>query len=76
VHGAEAKLVAPAGWDETAGDPPVDVARIAKAQDVLRETIRKALEEEEFCAVFESEASIRARWPLGEPTTGGTPARP
>jgi hypothetical protein len=67
VHGAEAKLVVPAGWDETPGDPPADVAKIARAQDVLRKTIRRALEEEEFRIVFESEESIRGRWPLEEP---------
>ena len=66
-HGAEAKLVVPAGWDETPGDPPTDVAKIAKAQDVLRKAIRKAIEDEAFRAVFESEESIRARWPLEEP---------
>jgi hypothetical protein len=27
--GAEAQLVVPAGWDETAGDPPPDVVQIA-----------------------------------------------
>jgi len=29
-------LVAPTGWDETDADPPPHVAKIAKAQDVLR----------------------------------------
>jgi hypothetical protein len=74
VHGAEAELVVPAGWDETPGDPPVDVAKIAKAQDVLRKTIRRALDEEEFRMVFESQESIRNRWPLGEAAEGGIPA--
>jgi hypothetical protein len=64
VHGAESKLVVPAGWDESDDDPPRDVARIAKAQDVLRAAIRRAIENEEFRAVFETENAIRQRWPL------------
>jgi hypothetical protein len=68
VHGAEARLVVPAGWDETDGDPPRDVARVAQAQDVLRSALRKAIEDEAFRAVFENEESIRARFPLEEPT--------
>jgi Apea-like HEPN len=67
VHGAEAHLVVPAGWDETEGDPPRDVARIARAQDVLRLVLRKAIEDEAFRAVFENEESIRRRFPLEEP---------
>jgi hypothetical protein len=62
VHGDESKLVAPAGWAETTDNPPPDVARIAKAQEVLRKAIRKAIEAEEFRAVFESEERIRARF--------------
>ncbi len=64
VHGAEAKLVVPAGWDETEGDPPRDVARVAQALEVLRSAIRKATEEEEFRVLFATDDSIRARWPL------------
>jgi hypothetical protein len=64
VHGAESQLVAPVGWDESDADPPRDVAKIAKAQDVLRQAIRKAFEDDGFRAVFESEESIQARWPL------------
>jgi hypothetical protein len=67
VHGAEARLVVPAGWDETQGDPPRDVARVAQAQDVLRSALRKAIEDDAFRAVFENVESIRARWPLDEP---------
>jgi hypothetical protein len=64
VHGAELKLLAPAGWDESPGDAPAAVAKIAKAQDVLRLTIRRALEDAEFRAVFETDEGIRARFPL------------
>jgi hypothetical protein len=74
VHGADARLVVPAGWDETTGDPPRDVARVAQAQDVLRHALRKAIEDEGFRGVFQSEDSIRRRFPLEEPdegTTGG-----
>jgi hypothetical protein len=67
VHGAEAKLVVPAGWDQTPSDPPHDVARVARAQDVLRLALQKAIEDEAFRAVFESEASIRAQFPLDAP---------
>jgi hypothetical protein len=70
VHGAESRLIAPAGWDETLDDPSADVAKIAKAQDVLRLTIRRALEDEEFRAVFESADSIRVRFPLEDPPGG------
>ena len=69
VHGAESTLVVPSGWDETPGDPPAGVAKIASAQDVLRRAIRKAIEEEEFRGVFESEESIRARFPIEPPST-------
>jgi hypothetical protein len=64
VHGAEETLVVPAGWAETAGETPPDVARVARAQDVLRGAIRKAIEDAEFCSIFENDEVIRARWPL------------
>ena len=70
AHGAESTLIAPAGWDETSDDPPADVAKIAKAQDVLRLAIRRALEDEEFRAVFDTEESIRGRFPLDDPPGG------
>jgi hypothetical protein len=70
VHGAESKLVAPVGWDETEGDPPRDVAKIAKAQDVLRAAIRKAIQDEEFRSSFESGEALRARFPLNEAAAG------
>jgi hypothetical protein len=70
VHGGESMLVALAGWDETRGDPPSDVAKVAKAQDVLRQTVRRALEDEEYRAVFLAEESIRARLPLDAPAGG------
>jgi hypothetical protein len=66
VHGAESQLVAPTGWDESEGDLPPDVARIAQAQDVLRIAIRNALADEELRSVFQKDESIRARWPLEE----------
>lgn len=64
VHGAEGMLVAPTGWDESDADPPPDVAKIAKAQDVLRSVIRKAIEDEDFRAAFASGGTVRTRWPL------------
>jgi hypothetical protein len=64
VHGDEGRLVVPAGWDETAGDPPRDVARIAQAQDVLRSAVRRAIEDEEFRLVFADDALIREQFPL------------
>jgi hypothetical protein len=64
VHGAAVKLVAPAGWEETEGDPPPDVAKVATAQDVLRAAIRKAIEEADFRAIFASDQAIRERWPV------------
>ena len=64
VHGAESKLVVPAGWDESGEEPPRDVAKITKAQDVLRAAIRRSIESEAFRAVFEYDDAIRARWPL------------
>lgn len=67
VHGAESRLVAPIGWDESDTDPPPDVEKVAKAQDVLRKTIRKAIEDAEFRSVFESDEAIRVRWPLEDP---------
>jgi hypothetical protein len=72
VHGADARLVVPAGWDETAGDPPRDVARVAQAQDVLRLALRKTIEDEEFRGVFENEESIRETFPLEKPYEGAT----
>jgi hypothetical protein len=53
-----------AGWDETAGDPPRDVARIAQAQDVLRSAVRRAIDDEEFRLVFADDALIRQQFPL------------
>jgi hypothetical protein len=41
-----------------------EVAPFALAQDVLRAASRKAIEDGEFRAVFESEDSVRARWPV------------
>lgn len=64
VHGAEAELVAPEGWYEGDEEPPADVKKIAKAQDVLRATARRAIEDDDFRAVFESKDAITARWPL------------
>lgn len=64
VHGAEAELVAPEGWYEGDEEPPADVKKIAKAQDVLRATARRAIEDDDFRAVFESKDAIAARWPL------------
>jgi hypothetical protein len=39
------------------------IADIARVQDVLRRTVRRCIEEDEFRATFESEDSIRKRWP-------------
>jgi Apea-like HEPN len=64
VHGAEVKLVAPEGWYEGHEEPPADVKKIAKAQDVLRAAVRRAIEEDDFRAVFDSNEAIAARWPL------------
>ncbi len=68
VHGAESQLVAPVGWYESADDPPGDVMKIAKAQDVLRNAIRHAIENDDFRAVFDDAAAIRERWLLEPPT--------
>jgi hypothetical protein len=64
VHGAAVELVAPAGWEETEGEPPPDVARVATAQDVLRAAIRMAIEDADFRAIFASDHAIRDRWPV------------
>jgi hypothetical protein len=64
VHGDEGRLVAPAGWDEGAGDPPRDLARIAQALDVLQKAVRRAIEDEAFRLVFLSDEAMRARLPL------------
>ena len=64
VHGAESQLVAPAGWYETDDDPPSDVAKVARAQDVLRGAVRRAIESDDFRAVLQNAAAIRARWPI------------
>ena len=64
VHGAPVKLLIPIGSDGTQGDPPKDFAKIAKAQDVLRAAIRRAVEDDAFRAVFENDDAIRERWPL------------
>jgi hypothetical protein len=64
VHGAESKLLAPTGWAESDEEPPPDVVKIAKAQDVLRAAIRRAIEDDDYRGVFETEDAIRERWPL------------
>jgi hypothetical protein len=64
VHGAAVELVAPAGWEETESDPPADVAKVAKAQDVLRTAVWKAIENEGFRSVFTDDQAIRERWPI------------
>lgn len=64
VHGAEVQLVAPEGWYESSEEPPDDVKKIAKAQDVLRAAARRAIEDSDFRVVFESSDAITARWPL------------
>jgi Apea-like HEPN len=68
VHGAESTLVAPGGWYESDAEPPADVRKIAKAQDVLRAAIRRAIEDNEFRAVFVDDDAIAARWPLEQPS--------
>jgi hypothetical protein len=47
---SRSRLVAPAGWYETDAEPPADVKKIAKAQDVLRAAVRRAIESEELRA--------------------------
>lgn len=64
VHGAEVQLIAPEGWYESSEEPPDDVKKIAKAQDVLRAAARRAIEDSDFRVVFESSDAITARWPL------------
>lgn len=64
VHGTEDRLLVPSGWDETPGEPPRDVARVSQAQDVLRRAVRRAIEDEEFRAVFTIDDAIRRRFPL------------
>lgn len=64
VHGDEVTLVAPPGWTESSGDLPLDVARVAKAQDVLRAAIRRSIEDDAFCAAFASDEAVRQIWPL------------
>src|SRR4051794_35478747 len=64
VHGTEVELVAPEGWYENDEEPPADVRKIARAQDVLRAVGRRAIEEDDFRAVFDSKEAIAARWPL------------
>ena len=66
VHGAESKLVAPVGWDATEGDPPPDVAKIAKAQEVLRTAIRRAIEDDTFRSVFDNTETVRDHYPFAE----------
>jgi hypothetical protein len=64
AHGSESTLVAPVGWYESDEEPPEDVKRIAKAQDVLRSAVRRAIENDEVREVFESDDAIAERWPL------------
>jgi hypothetical protein len=64
IHGDESKLIAPVGWDETESEPPPDVAKIATAQEVLRKAVSKAVEDDDFRAVFASAETVRARFPL------------
>lgn len=68
VHGGESRLVAPAGWAESADDPPEDVVKIAKAQDVLRAAVRRTIEDEDFRGVFADDGQLRTRWPI-DPVT-------
>jgi hypothetical protein len=39
-------------------------ARLALAQDLLRATSRRAIQDPEFRQVFESEDTVRAKWPV------------
>jgi hypothetical protein len=66
-HGASVKLLSPRkGEGETAPTrPPAEaLAKVKQLQDLLRATIRKAHEEPDFAATFESVESIRAGWPV------------
>jgi hypothetical protein len=67
VHGAESTLVAPVGWYESDEEPPEDVIKIAKAQDAVRSAVRRAIENEKFREIFESDEAIAERWPLEQP---------
>lgn len=66
-HGAPIQLLSPLeGEDDAspAGPSAEALAKVERLQAVLRATIRKAIEHPEFAATFESEESIRARWPV------------
>jgi hypothetical protein len=75
VHGAHVRLFS-AGSDraehERSGiaEGPVDdderrfLGHVALVQDVLRATVRRCIEDQEFRSVFDADRAIRARWPV------------
>ncbi len=75
VHGEHVRLFTSGPAQQQAAEegahegPLTDAQRsairdIARVQDVLRRTVRRCIEEDDFRGTFESEDSIRNRWPM------------
>jgi hypothetical protein len=71
VHGAHVRLFSGLGDVDAAegagahtGEQRTVLTDIARLQDVLRAAARKAIEDEEFRAVFTQHDRIRERWPV------------
>jgi hypothetical protein len=47
------------------------IADVALLQDTLRRAVRRAIEDDEFRARFDSEDTVRARWPVPDPDSEG-----
>lgn len=64
VHGSEVALFGDAASPQpTEADRRDVLADIAKVQDLLRATCRRAIEDQTFRETFAADASIDARWP-------------
>ena len=58
AHGSDIDMFA------AGADRPAAVAKVARLQAVLRRAVRRGIEDPEFRAVFDDDASIKARWPV------------
>jgi hypothetical protein len=74
AHGREITLFATrpdAPPEARDGRQAAVIADVALLQDTLRRAVRRAIEDDEFRARFDSEDTVRAQWPVPDPDNDG-----
>jgi hypothetical protein len=59
-HGVHGRVVQMFTFQQVAGG----VADLAKVQAIIRRTVRRAVDDDSFRAIFESDESVEQRWPV------------